>query len=58
MRKAKICNEVVVFHFYKKVREITTITSKNICDNRKFWKVVKPLLSNKIVSNEKITLVV
>ena len=30
---------------------------ENICDNRKFWKVVKPLLSNKIVSNEKITLV-
>ena len=30
---------------------------KKNCDNRKFWKVVKPLLSNKIVSNEKITLV-
>ena len=33
------------------------LNEKNICDNRKFWKVVKPLLSNKIVSNEKITLV-
>ena len=32
------------------------LNEKNICDNRKFWKVVKPLLSNKIVSNEKITL--
>ena len=30
---------------------------KNICDNRKFWKVLKPSLSNKIFSNEKITLV-
>ena len=29
---------------------------KNICGNRKFCKVAKPLLSNKIVSNEKITL--
>ena len=29
----------------------------SVCDNKKFWKVVKPLLSNKIVSNEKITLV-
>ena len=32
------------------------LNEKNICDNRKFWKVVKPLLSNKVVSNEKITL--
>ena len=29
----------------------------SVCDNEKFWKVVKPLLSNKVVSNEKITLV-
>ena len=33
------------------------LNEKNICDNRKFWKVVKPLLSNNTVSNEKITLV-
>ena len=25
----------------------------DICDNRNFWKVVKPLLSDKITSNEK-----
>ena len=30
---------------------------KNICDNLKFEKVVKPLLSNKIMSNEQIALV-
>ena len=36
--------------YYKHLNE------KNICDNRKFWKVVNPLLPNKIVSNEKITL--
>ena len=29
------------------------LTKKNICDNGKFWKVVKPLLSYRIVSNEK-----
>ena len=29
---------------------------KKNCDNRKFWKVVKLLLSHKIVSNEKLTL--
>ena len=31
---------------------------KKICDNKKFWSVVKALLSNiKVVSNEKITLI-
>ena len=30
---------------------------ENLCDNKKFWKVVKPLLSNKIMSSEKIRLV-
>ena len=29
------------------------LNEKNICDNRKFWKAVKPLLSNKIVSKRK-----
>ena len=33
------------------------LNEKNICDNTKFWKVLKPLSSNRIVSNEKITLV-
>ena len=33
------------------------LSVENICDNKKFWKVVKPLLSNKIMSSEKITLV-
>ena len=30
---------------------------KNVCDNKKFWRAVKPLLSNKIISNEKITII-
>ena len=33
------------------------LSAKNVCDNKKFWKVVKPLLSNKIMSSKKITLV-
>ena len=33
------------------------LNEKNICDNAIFWKVLKPLSSNRIVSNEKITLV-
>ena len=30
---------------------------ENVCDNKNFWKVVKPLLSNEIRSSEKVTLV-
>ena len=30
---------------------------KRLCGDNKFWGVVKPALSNKVVSNEKITLV-
>ena len=30
---------------------------KNVCDNKKFWRAVKPLLSNKIISNEEITII-
>ena len=33
------------------------LNEKSVCDNKKFWRVVKPLLSNKIISNEKITIV-
>ena len=52
-----MCNEIIVFHFCEKVRDCyNNLNEKNICDNRKFWKVVKPLLSNKIASNEKIAI--
>ena len=33
------------------------LNEKNVCDNKKSWKVVKPLLSNKIILNEKIIIV-
>ena len=33
------------------------LNKKKVCNKKKFWGVVKPLLSNKIVSNEKITIV-
>ena len=33
------------------------LNDKNNCSNKTFWRVVKPLLSNKIISNEKITIV-
>ena len=33
------------------------LDEKKVCDNKTFWKVVKPMLSNKVKSNEKITLI-
>ena len=30
---------------------------RHIIDNRKFWKTVKPMLSNKFINSEKITLI-
>ena len=33
------------------------LNGKKLSDYRKFWGVVKPVLSNKVVSNEKIILV-
>ena len=34
-----------------------SLNVKDLCDNKKFWGVVKPLLSNEVVHNERITLV-
>ena len=28
------------------------LNEKNVIDNRKFWKMVKPMLSDKFVNNE------
>ena len=33
------------------------LNEKNVCHDKKFWRVVKPLFSNKIISNGKITIV-
>ena len=41
----------------KSKREYQNLSVENVCDNKKFWKVVKPLLPNKIMSSEKIALV-
>ena len=35
----------------------SNLDEKNICDNKTFWKIVKPILSTKIKSNERITLI-
>ena len=35
----------------------SNLDEKNICDSETFWKIVKPMLSKKIKSNERITLI-
>ena len=35
----------------------SNLNEKDLTDNKKFWKIVKPFLSNKNISTEKITLV-
>ena len=35
----------------------SNLDEKNICDNKAFWKIVKPILSKKIMSNQRITLI-
>ena len=35
----------------------SNLNEKSVIDNRTFWKTVKPILSNKFVNSEKITLV-
>ena len=42
---------------YTEQRNDLNLSVENICYNKKFWKLVKPLLSNKIISSEMINLV-
>ena len=35
----------------------SNLDEKKICDNKTFWNIVKPMLSKKIKSNERITLI-
>ena len=46
------------YTFEKSKREFyQNLSVENIYDNKKIWKVVKPLLPNDIMPSEKITLV-
>ena len=40
-----------------KRRYYSNFHEKKICDNKTFWKIVKPMLSKKLKSNERITLI-
>ena len=40
----------------RKTEYYQNVSAENACDTKRIWKVIKPLLSNKIISSEKITL--
>ena len=48
-----------MFLYYEKVKKkhYANLNHKDIADNKQFWRTVKPLLSDKSKSNEKIRLV-
>ena len=51
-------NNLCVTLLWKSKREyFNKLNGKTVCNNKKFWKVVKALLSNKIISNKKIKIV-
>ena len=39
-----------------KRKYFNNLNEKNTFDNKKFWKVIESLLSNRIISNEKVTM--
>ena len=41
----------------KTKKDYGNLNEKDLIDNKKFWKTVKPLFSDKVKSSEKITLV-
>ena len=54
---AKQRNLCVTLSRKSKKEYFANLDEKKLCDNKKFWSVVKPILSNKVVSNEKVTLI-
>ena len=50
-------NLCVTLLWKSKTEFFGSLNEIHLCDNKKVWGVVKPLLSNKVVYNERITLV-
>ena len=50
--------ETIAYLFYEKHKlTYVNLNEKDLTHNKQFWQTVKPLLSDKIKSSEKITLV-
>ena len=56
-RYIKQRNLCVTFLRKSKREYFINLNEKNVRDNKKIWRVVNPLLSNKIISNKKIKIV-
>ena len=52
-------NATIVYPFCGKLKKdhYANLNEKDVADNKRFWRTVKPLLSDKVKSSEKITLV-
>ena len=48
-----------MYHFCRKAKKVyfSSLNINKVVDNKSFWKIVKPFLSNKTISSEKITLI-
>ena len=58
MLKSILNNGIIVSSLRRiKKNYYSNINKKNITDDKKFWKTVTPFLFNKILSNERITLI-
>ena len=50
--------EISLYHFCEKLKKYFSSLNMNIViENKLFWKMVRPFLSNKTISSEKITLI-
>ena len=53
-----LSKRIYVLHLCEKVKEFfRSLNETHLCDDKKFQGVVKPLLSNKVAYNERITVV-
>ena len=60
MKRTKLSNKLLKNKNDCNKREFSkqsNLDEKNVTDNKTFWKTIKPFLSDKIVSREKITLI-
>ena len=55
----RILNNGIIVSLLRKIKKnyYSNLTEKNITDNKKFWKMIPPFLSDKFLSTERITLI-
>ena len=56
-RKEKIFCQFKRERYYRQQKIFANLNEKNITDNKRFWQTIKPFLSEKTKSREKVTLI-